>query len=45
MAGCPLDKILPSSQAGFAKGRVLKNRAAQIQVSMRTPVKEVPTAA
>jgi hypothetical protein len=38
LAGCPFDKILPSSQARFAKGRVLKNLAAQSHVSIRTPV-------
>src|ERR1039458_8282153 len=35
---CPLDKILPSSQARFASGRVLKNLAAHSQMSIRTPV-------
>jgi hypothetical protein len=33
-----LDKILPSSQAFFASGRVLKNLAAHSQISIRTPV-------
>jgi hypothetical protein len=35
---CPLDKILPNSQARFASGRVLKNLAAHNQMSIRTPV-------
>src|SRR5271169_2679000 len=38
LATCPLDKTLPNSQARFASGRVLKNRAAQSQMSIRTPV-------
>jgi hypothetical protein len=38
LAGCPFDKIRPNSQAFFAIGRVLKNRAAQSQTSIRTPV-------
>src|SRR5580700_10121845 len=37
LAGCPLDRIRPSSHARLAIGRVLKNLAAQSQISIRTP--------
>src|ERR1700743_619703 len=36
LANCPLDAILPSSQARTASARVLKNLAAQSHLSMRT---------
>src|SRR6516162_5529572 len=36
LAACPLDWILPSSQARAASARVLKNRAAQSHLSIRT---------
>jgi hypothetical protein len=38
LAGCPLDWILPSSQARVASERVLKNLAAHSHLSMRTEV-------
>src|SRR5277367_2597483 len=36
LAGCPLDRILPSSHARAASDRVLKNLAAQSHLSIRT---------
>src|SRR5579864_387414 len=38
LTGCPLDSILPSSQARAARERVLKNRAAQSHLSILTLV-------
>src|SRR5208337_4005748 len=38
LAGCPLERILPSSQARAANARVLKNLAAQSHLSIRTLV-------
>jgi hypothetical protein len=37
-ATCPFDKILPKSQPFFASVRVLKNRAAHSQASIRIPI-------
>src|SRR5579863_5899816 len=34
---CPLERIRPRSQARLARVRVLKKRAAQSQISIRTP--------
>src|SRR5208337_3276832 len=38
LAGCPLERILPSSQARAANARVLKNLAAQSHLSILTLV-------
>jgi hypothetical protein len=38
LATCPLERILPNSQARLAKVRVLKNRAVHSHKSIRTPV-------